>query len=220
VLLSRDGKTVFKSYDYRRFPGAGSRNATLALKYLPNCRNAFLGSDLNPKCTVIEYPKILGDHTPPNNKSALGVIDALRRMHEDGNLHLDVKAGNCVFNGTDHDLSALIDFDLSCPTNLARYPRNYVLDIADGRRHSDAKPGGRGLQEHDTYALAAVLRLSTAVKPELQAQWAAVCDMVEAGQLADAVDELRLQDEYQLELGPDTWAQGNYPLKSPITSFE
>jgi serine/threonine protein kinase len=214
--MSRDGNTVFKAYDYRRFPGAGSRNASLALKYLPNCRNVFLNSDLNSKCTVIEYPKIVGDHTPPNNKSALGVIDGLRRMHEDGNLHLDIKAGNCVFNSTDHDLSALIDFDLSRPAISAKYPRNYVRFIADGRRHPEAMPNGRGLKEHDTYALAAVLKLSKAVQLELQDQWATLCSMVEAGQLADAVVELRLQDEYQLELVSDnvaSWSATGSPQK-------
>jgi hypothetical protein len=200
VLMSSDGSTMFKSYDYRKLSLAGSRKATLALKYLPNCRNVFLGSDLNSKCTVIEYPKIVGEHAPPSNKSSLGVIDGLRMMHEDGNLHLDVKAGNCLFNGNEHDLSALIDFDLSRPAASAIYPTNYVIVIADGRRHPDVEPGGRGLQEHDTYALAAVLRLSRSVKQELQAQWAAVCSHVEAGQLADAVEELRCQDEYQLEL--------------------
>ena len=204
VLMSSDGTTVFKSYDYRRFAGAGSRNATLALKYLPNCRNAFLDSDLNLKCTVIKYPKIAGEHAPPNNKSALGVIHGLRKMHEDGNLHMDVKAGNCLFNGTEPHLSALIDFDLSRPVALAKYPLNYVLAIADGRRHSGVKQGGDGLKEHDTYALAAVLRLSIAVEHELKSQWASVCSMVEAGQLAEAAEELCRQDTYQLELGPDT----------------
>ena len=81
---------------------------------------------------------------------------------------------------------------------------NYVLAIADGRRHSGVKQGGDGLKEHDTYALAAVLRLSIAVEHELKSQWASVCSMVEAGQLAEAAEELCRQDTYQLELGPDT----------------
>lgn len=216
VLMSSDGSTVFKSYDYRRFSRSGSRSATLALKYLPNCRNVFKNSDLSSKCTVIEYPKIAGEHAPPNNKSALGVIDGLRKMHEDGNLHLDVKAGNCLFNCTEHDLSALIDFDLSLPVASAKYPRDYVVHIADGSRHSDATPGGPGRHEHDTYALAAVLKLSRAVKHELQAHWAGVCSLVEASQLAEAAEELRRQDEYELELGQDLatpWSATDSPQK-------
>jgi len=151
---------------------------------------------------VIEYPKIAGAHAPPNNKSALGVIDGLRKMHEDGNLHMDIKAGNCLFNGTEHDRSALIGFDLSRPVASAMYPKNYVLVIADGQRHPDAKPEGHGLQAHDTYALAAVLRFSRAVKKEFQAQWDSVCSLVETSQLAYAAEVLRGQSEYQLELGP------------------
>ena len=49
VLMSRDG-SVFKSYDYRRFLRTGSRNATLAVKYLPNCRDVF-----QPTCELYRY---------------------------------------------------------------------------------------------------------------------------------------------------------------------
>ncbi len=47
-----------------------------------------------------------------------------------------------------------------------------------------------------------MLRLSRAVghEEELQSQWDAVCSLVEAGQLADAAEEQRVQEEYQLEL--------------------
>ena len=206
VLMSTDGSTVFKSFDYRGSSRAISRNATLALTYLPGSRNVFLDSDLDTKCTVIAYPKIEGEHAPPNNKSAVGVIDCLRKMHEDGNLHMDVKAGNCLFNGTEHDRSALIDFDLSRPVVDATYPSNYVLVIADGRRHPDAKPGGQGLHEHDTYALAAVLKLSIPVTQVLEDQWAAVCNLVEAGLLVEALKELRDQEKYELKLRADTAA--------------
>jgi hypothetical protein len=120
-------------------------------------------------------------------------------MHENGDLHLDVKAGNCLFNGIDSDRSALIDFDLSGHFDCATYPENYVLDIADGQRHRDATPGGRGLYEHDTYALAAVLKLSRPAE-ELEDRWAEVFNLVEASQLAEAVDMLRSQEMYKLEL--------------------
>ena len=199
VLMPTDGSTVYKSFDYRESSRAISRKPTLALKYLPDACNVFLNTDLDSTCTVISYTKIEGDHAPPNNKSAMGVIDGLRKMHENGDLHLDVKAGNCLFNGTEHDRSALIDFDLSRPVDGATYPENYVLDIADGQRHRDATPGGCGLYEHDTYALAAVLKLSRPAEG-LEEEWDEVCNLVEASQLADAVEMLRSQEMYKLEL--------------------
>ena len=216
VLFSSDGSTVFKSYDYRRSAYAGSRDSTLALKYIPNCRSIFCDSDLDKRCVVIEYPKIEGEHAPPNNRSAIGVIDGLRMMHEDGNLHLDVKAGNCVFNSIHHNRSALIDFDLSRPVTNAKYPKSYELNIADGQRHPDAVPGEFGSVDHDTFALAAVLKFSRAVKEELRSEWDRVCNLVEAGQLADAVEELRRQDQYDLELKPKsavTFSATGSPIK-------
>ena len=120
VLMSTDGNTVFKSFDYIGLSRTVSRDAALALKYLYGAQNCFRDSDLDTKCTVISYAKIEGEHAPQNNKSAIGVIDGLSRMHENGDLHLDVRAGNCLFNGTIHNLSALIDYDLSRPSSLRR----------------------------------------------------------------------------------------------------
>ena len=197
VLMPTDGSTVYKSFDYRDSSHPRSRKPTLALKYLPDSRNIFLNTDLDEACTVISYTKIEGGHAPPNNKSAIGVIEGLRKMHENGDLHLDVKAGNCLFNGTDHDRSALIDFDFSRAVDDATYPENYLLVITDGERHPDAAPGGRGLSEHDTYALAAVLKASSPAQ-EFKEKWATVCYLVEAGQLADAVEMLGDQEMYEL----------------------
>jgi serine/threonine protein kinase len=151
----------------------------------------FEGSDLG---TVISYPKIEGEHTPQSNKSAIGVIECLRRMHEDGNLHMDIKAGNCLFNDTNNGLSTLIDFDLSQPVAVAKYPHNYEHSISDGKRHLDAQPGNIGLEEHDNFALAEVLRREEAIGWELQFQWESVCSLVEIGQLIEAVDELCNQE--------------------------
>ena len=204
VLMSTDGNTVFKSFDYRWPPCTVSRDAALALKYLPGARNCFRDSDQDTRCTVISYPKIEGEHAPPNNKSAIGVIDGLRIMHENGDLHLDVKAGNCLFNGTIHNLSALIDYDLSSPFESATYPNNYVLAITDGKRHADAVPGGLGKVAHDTFALAAVLKLSTPMMQDFKDKWDTVCTMVQNGLLADAAKELKEQDEYELKLRADT----------------
>lgn len=113
---------------------------------------------------------------------------------------MDVKAGNCIFNGEEPELSALIDFDLSRPLESVLYPRNYSIDVSDGMRHQDAKPGGHGHYEHDTFALAAVLKRSKPVNEESQSQWDAVCLHVASGLLAEATAELLNQEEYELTL--------------------
>ena len=201
VLMSGDGTTVFKSYDYRSRPvdEERSRNANLALKYLPDCHIIPL-HDLLEDCTVIEYPKIAGEHTPASNKSALGVIASLHKMHTDGNVHMDVKAGNCLFNDSDHHLSTLIDFDLSRPLESATYPLNYVVDITDGQRHPNASPGCAGAYEHDAFALAAVLSRSRPQETERKEDWDDVCRLVETCQLEEAIHMLKNQDYYKLTL--------------------
>ena len=70
----------------------------------------------------------------------------------------------------------LIDFDWCRPIDWRRPVQ--LTDIADGKRHVDAKVNMPMLREHDWFALASVMKMYKATKPANEARWSELCAAV------------------------------------------
>jgi serine/threonine protein kinase len=101
---------------------------------------------------VIAVPFIEGSHQPQNKAQLLGVAKFLKRMHDQGFVHGDVRLLNIVFTDEASDCQ-LIDFDFGGRSDdpLLMYPPGYKKALGDGKRIGSA--GHRILKWHDVYAL-------------------------------------------------------------------
>jgi serine/threonine protein kinase len=103
---------------------------------------------------VIAVPFHKGHHVCTSPAQALTLLEDLERLHEDGCVHGDIRALNCVF---DDDGSRLIDFDFGCGDGEAKSPKNYQILLDDGTRVRFAKGGTPIHKWHDVFALASLL---------------------------------------------------------------
>ena len=87
---------------------------------------------------VFSYAYIEGKHYPKNSKQVLYLLLFLKKMHDDGNIHGDIRCSNVLYCDDDEAKSQLIDFDFSGSENIKKYPIGFSNDIEDGKRHKDA----------------------------------------------------------------------------------
>jgi serine/threonine protein kinase len=101
---------------------------------------------------VIAVPFIEGSHQPQNKAQLLGVAKFLKKMHDQGFVHGDVRLLNIVFTDEASDCQ-LIDFDFGGRSDdpLLVYPPGYKEMLGDGKRIGSA--GDRILKWHDVYAI-------------------------------------------------------------------
>jgi hypothetical protein len=105
---------------------------------------------LRGELVVISIPFVKGKHFASNIEDFIPVVQALRSMHEAGNVHGDIRCFNIIFG------KGLIDFDFGGQIDKKpKYPPGYNHRVDDGKRL------GRENQDitkwHDWYALIHVI---------------------------------------------------------------
>jgi serine/threonine protein kinase len=94
--------------------------------------------DFKGNIKVISVPFIEGYHGPQNKEQMLSVARLLKRYHDNGFVHGDIRLLNIVF-ATPAENSRLIDWDFGGKENESLvYPRGYKQALIDGRRRGVA----------------------------------------------------------------------------------
>jgi hypothetical protein len=108
---------------------------------------------------VISIPFVEGNHFASTVEDFIPVVRALKRMHEEGYVHGDIRCFNIIFG------KGLIDLDFGGRIESARYPPGYQDSLRDGQRLGSA---GQSIAKwHDWYALTHVIfRLHDLQYPE------------------------------------------------------
>lgn len=102
------------------------------------------------KLLVIATPYRQGSHTATKPKGFVPILSELRKLHDKGFVHGDIRAFNTVFNEEDGQ-GCLIDFDYGGTKNEGRYPKGYRMELEDGHRLGSE---GNNIEPwHDWYAL-------------------------------------------------------------------
>jgi hypothetical protein len=108
---------------------------------------------------VISIPFVKGNHFASTIEDFIPVVRALKRMHEEGYVHGDIRCFNIVFG------KGLIDFDFGGRIESIKYPPGYQDCLGDGRRLGRA--GQNIVKWHDWHALIDVIfRLHDLQYPE------------------------------------------------------
>ena len=120
----------------------------------------------------------------------------LARMAEADVVHGDLRQWNVVFG--EGGETTLIDYDLAREVGVGgdcRYPPGFNIDIPDGGRHKDARPGGDMAVEHDAFALGAMMELYVPNTGEegLKKAWEDMINRLKGGSATarDVVESLR-----------------------------
>lgn len=147
----RIGNDVMKVFDHRGRQSITDHNGSIK----------FLGAEVvlnecNGQLIIIKYPFLPGTHVPRRLVQFFRIIENLVRVHNEGWVHGDVRLANMVF-GNDEESGTLIDFDLSGPRSVRRYPAGYNADINDGYRHEDAVSGSTLEIVHDWFSLGSII---------------------------------------------------------------
>lgn len=121
-------------------------------------------------------------------------------MHDDGNIHGDIRCSNILYCD-DEAKSQLIDFDLSGPENIKKYPNGFAKDIVDGKRHDDAIPKNVLKKEHDYFSLVYLFKSNiTVVKIEKKMKyWNRLCDFLDDGNIDEAITLLIRKKSFDLK---------------------
>ena len=193
-----DEKFVTKVFDYRERNidvSLNRRQHDQSLEYIQDCKVVVSVTDL----VIIRYPYISGSHLPNSVQEVEGVLSSLIRVHDDGKVHMDIRASNLVFAPRGRG-GTVIDFDFCSLESNAVYPSNFCLVIGDGLRHNDVACGGKGSKVHDCFSLASVLRLCSPVCIDFKNEWDEICIMIESCQLQEALDSIqRCEKNYKLK---------------------
>ena len=122
-----------------------------ATKSLSHDNDSFWNSmPRDRKLLVIATPYRPGSHTVTKPKGFVPILSELRKLHDKGFVHGDIRAFNTVFNEEDSE-GYLIDFDYGGRKNEARYPKGYRWELKDGHRLGSE---GNNIEPwHDWYAL-------------------------------------------------------------------
>ena len=104
--------------------------------------------------TMLKRSYIPGSHNPREVTDFKGVLECLKRVHDYGYVHGDVRIYNIIFkrDGTSH----LIDFDLARKEGET-YHYLYNGDCKD--RHPDARPEQPMKKEHDTFSIKEIIKV-------------------------------------------------------------
>jgi hypothetical protein len=117
---------------------------------------------LRGELVVISIPFVKGKHFASNIEDFIPVVKALRRMHEAGYVHGDIRCFNIIFG------KGLIDFDFGGQIdNDPKYPPGYQGALGDGVRLGREKQSITAL--HDWFALIHVIFALHCLKPPLGA---------------------------------------------------
>ncbi len=115
--------------------------------------------DLQPlsndeRFSILSRPFIEGSHIPNHLSDFVGAVTCLKKVHDLGYIHADVRLSNIIFaDGTSH----LIDFDLAVLAAAQQtYPCGYRSMFNE--RHRFAKDGCLVKKEHDIYSMQKIIR--------------------------------------------------------------
>ncbi len=108
---------------------------------------------------VISYQWLEGTSEPQSVGQFIGVIEDLKRMHDMGICHGDIRLFNIVFGP---ERGRLIDFVFAGKAGERMYPHSFALQLNDGARHERITPEAiaKGLtleKKDDLYAQAWVM---------------------------------------------------------------
>ena len=188
VMINDDATFVYKVFD-NRYKIQKSRRQWLASKQnIEGCEVVIASDDTDTaEMAILKYPYIQGSHLPEDSQQVATCVVALRSLHEAGLVHCDIRASNIIFRPAG---SKIIDFDFTAKTADAVYPSTFNLKIPDGERHHGVSREGCATQEHDCYALGAVLSLVVPTDETDRELWNAVIANTKLGQLSDVINSL------------------------------
>jgi len=101
-----------------------------------------------------------------SSEKLLDIANAVRMLHEQDNVHANVRVSNFILFPYDGGKAVLIDFDFACQAGSGKYPRGYV-SVPDTKRHPDVEKAIRDgtvhnlvvQKEHDWFSLREAMRL-------------------------------------------------------------
>lgn len=154
VQQLREGTYVYKIFDYRGrdVDEDQRRKPDLFYKYMKDTRTVYDEKDF---CLLV-MPFLEGSHFPSCAGDFLPIVDQIEEMHDNNDVHGDLRLANIIFNG---EKSQVIDFDWSGKAKGKCYPKGWVLKIPDGERQTRVKAGRQLRKEHDCVALLGMMKL-------------------------------------------------------------
>jgi hypothetical protein len=175
-------KYVYKLYDYRyrvtEVADEDRRSSALPALLIEGAKIVASTKDFS----LLRYPFINGGHRMVSSAQASDLVKKLGNLHAQGVAMGDIRLSNIIF----HDSGAaasFIDFDFSGKPGEKRYPRGWVCDIDDGKRHADAKAGAILAVQHDTFALSAAFRFFKPQDSKHEDDWANALEALTNGSL-------------------------------------
>ena len=115
-------------------------------------------SSPNGQLQVISVPYEDGNHVCTSVEEAICLIEQLEELHENGNVHGDIRGLNCVFH-SESKTAKFIDFDFGGKHGKTTYPSHYQIGLKDGNRVPCAEHGAIIHKWHDISALFGMFRM-------------------------------------------------------------
>ena len=216
LRVIRDGEYFYKEFDYRNrkthINSQQRRSSFYNVRFIPHAEIVVAYSDI----TIIRYPYVKGSHTAKISTQWKDVLDHLYLVHKENVCHGDIRASNIIFadiitSSSSHSSvpsssssthatnqewqseathSLLIDFDYSGVSHEKTYPKDFNIEIDDGKRHSSVDGGQPLAKEHDIFS---IHYLMSFYKPESDTDndlWNTVLGKVADGDLEGAISLL------------------------------
>lgn len=137
---------------------------------LQNIANSELYFQVEDEVLVIKYPFIEGNHEPKTISQFVQILEQLDQLHQNNQVHGDIRASNMIFPSDSSQIASLIDFDLGGTEGVAIYQEGYQHSVDDVTRHPDAHHGNTLQRSHDLFALASLLA-KCSVREQDQETW-------------------------------------------------
>ena len=106
--------------------------------------------DLHPGISILRYPFVKGEHSPPNLAAWIRLLEVVKALHDNNFVHCDILPQNMMFTENE---GILIDFDLAREAGTGSYPRNFDYRNFVKERHRNARPRALATKDHDLHAL-------------------------------------------------------------------
>lgn len=106
--------------------------------------------DATGRFQYMKYKFLNGCHQPKSIKQFAIIASLLTKIHNDGYVHSDIRAGNLIF-GQDVDSAWIIDYDLAEKEGVP-YPDTYIFEGID-ERHPNAQKNQPRSKDHDIHSL-------------------------------------------------------------------
>mmetsp|Transcript_20250 Transcript_20250/g.48247 ORF Transcript_20250/g.48247 Transcript_20250/m.48247 type:complete len:737 (+) Transcript_20250:165-2375(+) len=110
--------------------------------------------NISGQVQVIAVPFHEGSHICKDLKQAYRMALALKRLHDQGFVHGDIRGCNCIF---DDEKCTLIDFDFGGLAEKVSYPIGYTACLPDGYRPEETKKCIPITKHHDFQSLVDLL---------------------------------------------------------------